>query len=246
MKIIHVSDLHLRHHLPGTSDIASRLSRDMPTLLADLVDQAAREGADLFVLSGDLVDYPFDGFEDPTTQAQGEADLRLIQAILAQLPMPLVLVRGNHDHPALMDRVCGHLPQTLDVAGHRVLCFNDDEGEDHQPRRLGTSLRRFEDALDDADSPPQIHVQHYVVWPERNEGYPHTYRDAAQMRDQIIESGRVRLVLSGHYHIGVPLFALDGVYFTTVRGFCEAPHPYAVYHVDGQRIRVEERVMRDA
>ncbi|MEZ4830999.1 MAG: metallophosphoesterase [Caldilineaceae bacterium] len=243
MKIVHVSDLHLRHHLPGTAEIAERRSRDMPALFADLVTRVVAEGADLFVLSGDLLDYPFTGFEDPTTQAQGETDLRLIEEILARLTMPMVLVRGNHDHPALVTRVFGRLPTTLDVAGHRVICFNDDEGDDHQPRRLGASLRRFEEALDDADSPPQIHVQHYVVWPERNEEYPHTYRDAASMRDQIIESGHVRLVLSGHYHIGVPLFEIDGVYFSTVRGFCEPPHPYAVYFVEGKQIVGEERVL---
>ncbi len=236
MKIAHVSDLHLRHHLPGTSEIANRLSRQMPELFAKAVAQIIEEGVDLFVLSGDLLDYPFDAFEDPTTMAQGEADLRLIGQILARLPMPVVLVRGNHDHPALMQRVFGHLPTTIEVAGHRVICFNDDEGEDHQPRRLGDSRRRFEEALADAASPPQIHVQHYVVWPERNDDYPHTYRGAEALRDQIVQSGRVRLVLSGHYHIGVPLFAVEGATFSTVRGFCEAPHPYAIYQIEGNTI----------
>ena len=243
MKIVHVSDLHLRHHLPGTAEIAERLSRDMPALLSAVVEQVAEEGADLFVLSGDLLDFPFEGFGDAELEAQGEADLRLIEQILTRLTMPVVLVRGNHDHPALVDRVFGHLSQPVEVAGYRVLCFNDDEGDDHQPVRLGASLRRFEDALNDVGSLPQIHVQHYVVWPERNDEYPHTYRYAAQMRDQLIESGHVRLVLSGHFHRGVPLFAIDGVYFSTVRGFCEAPHPYAVYEINQAKISWEERTV---
>ena len=39
------------------------------------------------------------------------------------------------------------------------------------------------------------------------------------MREAIIASGNVRLVLSGHYHIGVPLFLDKGVWFATARGF---------------------------
>jgi 3',5'-cyclic-AMP phosphodiesterase len=240
MKIAHISDLHLRHHLPGTAEIESRRSREMPERFAAAIEEIVGEAVDLLVISGDLLDYPLDAMDDPAALAQGEADLRLIAQILEQVECPIALVHGNHDHPELVQRLFGHLPADQEVAGYRVLCFFDDEGADHVPQRQGADQQRFLAALADEGSLPQIHVQHYVVWPELNDDYPHTYGRGAELRDQIVESGRVRLVLSGHYHKGVPLFQEGETYFTTIRAFAEAPHPYAIYRIEG------ESVMRNA
>ncbi len=46
------------------------------------------------------------------------------------------------------------------------------------------------------------------------------------------KSGRVRLVLSGHYHGGYNLFEEEGVAFSTATAFCEFPHAYRTYDVD--------------
>jgi hypothetical protein len=56
------------------------------------------------------------------------------------------------------------------------------------------------------------------------------------MRDAIIGAGHVRLVLSGHYHAGVPLFYEQGVWFATARAFTEAPHPYAIYDLEEEMV----------
>jgi hypothetical protein len=75
------------------------------------------------------------------------------------------------------------------------------------------------------------------VWPELNSGYPYTYGEGAWLREQILESGRVRLVLSGHYHRGVSPFRENSTYFATVPGFAEHPHPYWIYEIDGHQVR---------
>lgn len=232
MRIAHVSDLHLRLHLPGSAEIETRLSRRMPAYFEAALTQIRRYDPDLFVLSGDLLDYPFDGFGDAETEAQGLADLNLIAGLLKTMPVPIVVIHGNHDHPHLLAQVFADTPNDYSGNGFRVLAFADDEGADHVPVRVGASQAHFLDALAAADSLPQVHVQHYVVWPERNVGYPHTYGQGAHMRDQIIASGNVRLVLSGHYHPGIPLFADKGVYFSTVPGFAEAPHRFCIYDLD--------------
>jgi 3',5'-cyclic AMP phosphodiesterase CpdA len=231
MRVAHISDLHLRHHLPGTASISARLSRAMPERFAAALNQIRSVNPDLLVVSGDLIDYPLDALNDPVTQELGRKDLELIAALLAELPFPIALVHGNHDHPALIDQVFGHIPNDQIVKGYRILTFRDDEGINHVPVRVGKEQARFLSALDNTNSLPQIHIQHYIVWPERNEEYPHTYGAGAQMRDAIIASGKVRLVLSGHYHTGVPLFQDKGVWFATVRGFTEAPHPFNVYEI---------------
>jgi Icc protein len=242
-RIVHISDLHLRHHLPGAASIPTRLSREMPELFAQAIERIAALSPDLLVLTGDLLDYPLDALADVETQSQARLDLALIADLLDELTCPLAVVYGNHDHPALFHEFFGHLPADRIAAGHRVVSFLDDEGEGNVPLRTGSERRRFTDVLADEASPPQIHVQHYVVWPERNEGYPHTYGDGAEMRDAIIAGGVVRLVLSGHYHRGVaPLFD-KGVTFVTVPAFCEFPHPFWVYDLSAGGVHHSEHVL---
>jgi 3',5'-cyclic AMP phosphodiesterase CpdA len=232
MRIAHISDLHLRHHLPGTASLATRLSRAMPQRFAAALEQIRAHAPHLLVISGDLIDYPMHALDDPISQKQGRQDLELVAGLLEEFPSPMALVHGNHDHPALFSQVFGHVPTDQIVNGFRILTFGDDEGANHVPVRASQEQARFLSALEDQDSLPQIHLQHYVVWPERNDDYPHTYGEGAHMRDAIIASGNVRLVLSGHYHIGVPLLFDNGVYFATARGFAEAPHPFNVYDIE--------------
>jgi 3',5'-cyclic AMP phosphodiesterase CpdA len=236
MRIAHISDLHLRHHLPGTASIATRLSRAMPDHFAQALTQIRALAPDLLVVTGDLIDYPLDALDDPLVQEQGRQDLELIAGLLNDLPMPIAMVHGNHDHPALIHQVFGHLPNDQVVNGYRALTFSDDEGPNHVPIRAGQEEVRFLAALHDERSLPQIHIQHYIVWPERNEEYPHTYGVGVKMRDAIIGAGHVRLVLSGHYHLGVPLFYDKGVWFATARAFTEAPHPYTIYDLEEEMV----------
>lgn len=241
MRVAHISDLHLRHHLPGTASLATRLSRAMPERFAAALTHIRAQAPDLLVISGDLLDYPMDELDDPITQEQGRKDLQLIAGLLADPPFPIAIVHGNHDHPALVNETFGHLPDDQIVTNqegnsYRVVTFRDDEGANHIPVRVGQELARFRAVLNDTASLPQIHIQHYIVWPERNEEYPHTYGAGADMRDAMIASGNVRLVLSGHYHIGVPLFPDKGVWFATVRGFTEYPHPFNIYDINNKNI----------
>jgi 3',5'-cyclic-AMP phosphodiesterase len=236
MRIAQISDLHLRQHLPGTASIATRLSRAMPSYFAQALAQIEALVPDLLVISGDLIDFPMDALDDPVAQEQGLRDLELIAKLLNNLSIPIALVQGNHDHPVLTHQVFGHLPNDQIVKGYRVLTFNDHEGPNHIPVRVSQEQARFQAALGDSASLPQIHIQHYVVWPERNEDYPHTYGAGAEMREAMIRAGHVRLVLSGHYHAGVSLFHDQGVWFATARGFTEAPHPFFLYDLDEDRV----------
>ena len=143
MRIAQISDLHLRHHLPGTASLAVRLSRLMPERFAQALERIRALSPDILVISGDLLDYPMDALDDPVTQQQGRQDLELIAELLDTLPLPVALVHGNHDHPALIDQVFGHLPNDQIVNGYRVLTFRDDEGENHVPVRTGQEQARF-------------------------------------------------------------------------------------------------------
>jgi hypothetical protein len=114
----------------------------------------------------------------------------------------------------------------------RVLSFEDQEQADHVPERMGAERRRFVEALRDGDDTPQIHVQHYVVSPRLDVGYPHTYADGEAMRDLIVGASKAKLVLSGHYHPGVAPFQVSGTWFSIAPALCVAPFPVLVYDLD--------------
>ncbi|TVR53758.1 MAG: hypothetical protein EA426_17620, partial [Spirochaetaceae bacterium] len=151
MTIAHITDLHLRRHLPGTASIAARRSREIPDLLVDAVARIRAVSPDLVALTGDLLDYPLDALDDDATRENGERDLRLIAELLEPITCPVAIVHGNHDHPELVRAVFAPLPTDLTVAGHRVLCFFDDEGENHVPHRTDTEKQRFDNGLADDD-----------------------------------------------------------------------------------------------
>ena len=247
MRIAHISDFHLRHHLPGTSSISRRLCRRMPDLIAQAVDQIRSESPDLVAVTGDLVDFPFYGWQDPDVLALGEKDLRLVHELFEPLRCPVAFLFGNHDHPGAFQHVFGEVETDFETAGHRVLSFLDEEVDSHFPRRLGAQRERFLAALSDDDPTPQIHLQHYLIAPERNEGYPHTYLEADSLREALTADPRARLALCGHYHRGEDLFADNGTHFGVAPAFSEPPHPYRIYEIaDGAITQTEHKLRSGA
>lgn len=213
----------------------------MPQLLERAMLRIRGEAPDLLVVSGDLLDFPFEAIDSPAMLELAEQDLRLMADILVESGSPYVIVQGNHDVPRLVRRVFGRIPVDQVIAGYRVLCFNDHQAGDLYPERLGRERERFLAALSDPISPPQIHVQHYLIWPRRNASYPYTYREAGFLLDAIAKSGLVRLVLSGHYHAGVPLTRIGDTFFATVPAFAEAPHPYWIYDLQDRQVSFQPR-----
>lgn len=236
MRIGHISDFHLRDALPGTSAVASRRSREMPEKIARALDRFQAEGVDCVAVTGDLVDHPFEGMHCPENLARGEADLRLVHSLLDVLPCPVFVLYGNHDHPLLFRRLFSIQSEGVDVGDFRVFCFYDEEGSDHVPVRVGAELERFDRALLERGH-RQIHLQHYLVHPEHNGGYPHTYGTADWLKQSMRRSGNIHLLLSGHYHPGVMPQTEGGIHYAVAPAFCEAPHRFALYDCDEEGVQ---------
>jgi predicted MPP superfamily phosphohydrolase len=244
MRIAHLTDLHLRHYLPGTSASRGRMSRLMPAVLARAVACLKDLRPDLGVVSGDLVDVPGDHAADPRFRTLVWHDLRLVRDILSRSAMPWIVIDGNHDLPEQVDRVF-ETPAEFRIKGYRVLTFRDGEGAQHVPHREGLQEERFAQALTGAEDTLQIHVQHYVIQPRRDEGYPHTYLHGEAMAERIVASGRVRLVLSGHYHRGIAPFRVADTWFAVAPALCVAPFPMMIYDLDGRNLTWQRITLED-
>lgn len=215
----------------------------MPERMGQALDQLRQGPPDLIVVTGDLLDYPSNALNDPEMHALGEQDLLILRGMLEDMGLPYALVYGNHDHAESVRRVFCRQSCDMTCAGYRVICFNDDDDSEHVPHRNGEEKERFLAALGDASSPPQIHVQHYLTWPISDQGYPYSYPDADAMQEAIVGSGLVRLVLSGHYHEGIPPFQQGQTWFAAAPALAEAPHLYWLYTFDEREFSWEERAV---
>ena len=246
LRIAHITDLHARGQLPGTSDVASRLSRQMFDLAAVALAEFARRRVDIVVLTGDLLDVPAElltSEADENAERQAEADYRRLRGLLDRADVPYFVLPGNHDLESAFWRVFSRTSDEMQVGGFRLLRFCDHEDERHVPHRLGQERARWEAALGSPDDRPQVHLQHYIITPELNEHYPHTYAKGETIRRANVDSGRVVLCLSGHYHSGTDLFVHGGCHFSAGPAFCEWPHAVRVYDIQNERVTMTSVVV---
>lgn len=239
-RILHLTDLHLRHHQPGSADPPIRRSREMPEMLGRLMARVPELDVDVIVITGDLLDVPDeviagespDGRDLPIWLAEVEQDFRLMRESLAATGVDYVVCPGNHDHEGLFSRVFPEATAFVDAAGLRFVCFWDELGPDRQPRRTAARRDLFEQALNAPEhNVSQIHIQHYTVYPPiTSNGARYDYLGAAALKESLESSGRVRAVLSGHYHPGV-LAEEGGVFYSGPPAFCEAPYPFRIYNM---------------
>jgi len=241
MQLAHITDLHLRYHLPGDEQRAAWSDAQVRALRAGLAALAG-ENIELLAVTGDLVDVPHHASRAASDKI--EADYRLIQELIEATHLPVVAVPGNHDAEAAMWQVVGKGPDVFDKGGFRFVRFCDHEHEGHVPHRLGQQRERFEHVLSDVTSPPQVHLQHFVIAPPITESdYPYNYGDADELARAIVESCRVRLCLSGHYHPGIEPLTHAGSSFITAPAASKPPHPWLLYDLNEHYPGCERRTL---
>ncbi|WP_219517631.1 HAD-IIIA family hydrolase [Nonomuraea ceibae] len=238
MRIAHITDIHLRSHIPGHSRLPIRRSRTAPGLLAAALDDARRRGADLIVITGDLVDVPEylfaperDTARDRLVWQRVRADYRLVRKMLDDCGIEWIAVPGNHDSYRVHAEELGSGPFVRDVAGLRFVSFWDRESTGNVPRRTLTERERFDSSLLDPGTRPQVHLQHFVITPRLDEGYPHTYAEGEELQRRTSDSGRVVLSLSGHYHPGAEPTTIGPTTFSVTPALVEHPHPYRIFDI---------------
>ena len=246
--------MHLRSHLPGTAKDPLRLSREMPGLLERFAGCVEACSPDVLVMSGDVLDVPGEVIagNSPDDRDHAEwfsevlADLRLVKDWFENSGIPYVVVPGNNDDEKAFAEVFGNSPGPIDIAGLRFFCFWDELSEEGQPLRTGARKALFDAAISAPENDcPQVHVQHYMIAPPtfaKNKHYQ--YRTADELKQAAESSGRVRAVLSGHYHPGT--LEQGPILHSGAPAFCETPFHYRLYDFapDGS-VSVTDRTVED-
>lgn len=195
---------------------------------------------DVLVMTGDILDMPDEviagGTPDDRSHdqwmADAKADFRQVRDWFTSTAVPFLVIPGNHDHAGAFAQIFGGPPEPRDIAGLRFFCFWDELANDRQPQRTGARKELFENALTGpAHDCPQVHLQHYMIDPPTfAKGWRYEYKGARKLKREIERSGRVRAVLSGHYHPG-SLVHKDGIVHSLPPAFCEAPHGFRIYDI---------------
>lgn len=240
MRIAHLTDTHIRRSIPGTSARPERRSREAADLLVTALSDARQRGAEVVVITGDLVDVPSylserhrDRHADRELWAAVREDYRWFRRTLDDSGLPWIVLPGVHDDEATMVDEFGVHPRVVEHGGVQFFSFWDHEVDGHHPQRTLAERRRFLAALADPDPAPQVHLQYFVVAPAIEEsGHPLTYLEGEELTRRIVESGRPILSLSGHHHPGTEPERHGDALLAVTPALIAAAHPYRLYDID--------------
>lgn len=253
LKILQITDFHLRQALAGHNGHVHRLSRHVPKLLEAMNGRIAEEAPDLVAVTGDLLDVPhalLDGdraYDLKTIVQQSLADYAMVRRWLEGLGRPWMALPGNHDYGPAFDVVFGTSPEVMQIGHFAVHAFRDWEQAGNQALRIGASRARFEQLLENAtEASREVHLQHFVVRPHVDYNYPLLYGDSDDIAARAAQAPGRRLLLSGHWHGGTPMVTIGQMQSAVCPAFCEPPHPYRVFELtaDGTVAMREEALGR--
>ena len=256
LRLLHLTDLHMRHALEGTADRSERLSRDIPALLDELKDRVDEWRPDVIVMTGDLLDVPDEALDgrwekdDPDTLARtvsaAETDYRWMHDWLRDTGLPFTVIPGNHDHRGAFAAVFGTTSPDTTHHGVRFIGFDDKLDDRRTPYRPEDEQARFADALaTESDARPQIHLQHYILRPRVHRRTAYSYERTPDLVGGIEQSPHVKAVLSGHFHPGAYARSQDGTVYSTSPAFCETPFPFRLMQLEANcALQVEDRALR--
>lgn len=234
-KIGYFTDLHFRQNVPGTSACPERASRKMANILNQCIKRL-KKNVDLIICTGDLVDDP--------DHPEVKKDLWILGDLLESIHIPTIIIPGNHDiAPDIFYHIFRKPNKVMQIEGCEFITFFDDickEGKEASVR-TDLSLKTMQDILN--KNPSKIKhtflIQHYLIYPEYNKGYPYSYQNASVIRGIMEKSPRKIFSISGHYHHGFSTIQHNGVNYFCGSAMCENPFPYYILDTNADKITIQ-------
>ena len=229
MRLAVLADIH---YATLASPVGSRRCDVSDILLLRAVHRLNRYlRPDLVVLLGDLIN---DG-----NGPKAELELGRLRRCVELLDAPVLVLPGNHDAaPARFYRTMPRPAPAVDHAGIRVLSFLDAERPGYNAHRSEQDLARLRCEAN-RDSGPLVCLQHVPLFPPGFHDCPYNYTNGEEIIRASHAAG-VSLVISGHYHRGIPLIEHDGIRYLAAPALCEAPFRFLTVDIEGDSVEVEE------
>jgi len=255
LKIGQITDIHFRYYTPGSSHKHKNRSREMPVILKKALQTLKEEKIDLLVITGDIIDTPgivlrhnsyYMDLSEPFKK-KIRKDYLYIRTLLEESGIPWIVIPGNKDDPEIFKEIWGDQPLVRDFHGYRFISFHDQQWEGGQPRRFDRERRLMETMLNDPDSPPQVHLQHFISTPSQQIKMKHAYKESKNIRKMCSRSGKVILSLSGHYHPGIKGYKEKNTTWISAPAFCAHPFPVLIHTLaegsydSTKRLEIEKR-----
>lgn len=194
---------------------------------------------DLCICMGDLTDHA-----EGDTKADAKNNLKRIMSLITSYEIPFYLVVGNHDYlilngDDLKEENIDTPPYKIETEKYNFIALDGN---------YRSNMERFDKAgvvWDDSNLPPFqldylkkalassekpcIVLVHENLDPTVH--YQHIIKNADEARKIIKESGKVKMVIQGHFHEG-SYQIIDGIPYLTIKGMCQGEeNPYVVLEI---------------
>ncbi|WP_447554211.1 metallophosphoesterase [Vreelandella sp. EE22] len=211
MLIAHLSDFHLFTQRSETGEARGDILQILDVLVADIL--ALNPPPDIVVISGDLAD------------GGTQEDYRVLDRLLAPLPMPVLAVPGNHDRRDAMREglgarlagLCtgGFLNARVEFPGVTLLGLDSVVPGRPQGALCAERLAWLEAAIQDAQAQTVIVMHHPPVVTGNPYWDPYSLIEGKERFTELLADSPKRL-LCGHIH--QPFHAQWGPHYVGVAG----------------------------
>ena len=196
--------------------------------IREAMETFVREGADFVLCLGDIIDK----CDDPQVNIEKTKE---IADLIHSYPLPFCSLMGNHDAhvftPEEFDELVNGIkrPVSISMQGKTLILLNANYNDDETAYIPGEvdwkntyipqeQLRRLQQQLEDPATAEAYVFLHQNLDPDVQKD--HIVRNAAQVREIIRASGKVKAVFQGHYHKGHDT-VIDGIPYHTLPAMCE-------------------------
>lgn len=216
--------------------------------IREAMEAFSAEKVGVCICLGDLTDHTADDTNENTRAYFYEA-LNLIRSY----GIPFFLVPGNHDYIAMTaeDLRGAEIkipPYSISFGGYRFIFLDanyrsdgrrfDVAGVEWTDSNLTSEQILFlKDALSETDEPCIICIHENLdPFVESH----HIVKNSEKIRQIIRESGKVKLVMQGHYHLGAER-TIDGIPYITLPAMCEGTdNSYQILVLDHDLIWIKK------
>ncbi|MCM8818313.1 MAG: metallophosphoesterase [Candidatus Omnitrophica bacterium] len=221
MKALLIGDIHYRSD--GISLIPERKTKYGIEFLRR-IKRRINQNIDVIIICGDILD---DG-ENPESEKQYNE----IKKVHDDFPVKKVLFTfGNHDkNIEKFYKIFGKESKTFIFENFIFYVFWDNYLENDVCIREEKEIENFKEFVLKNKGKKVVVIQHNPIYPKIESSYPYNISQPEKIHN-LYKENNVFLSISGHYHKGIELKKIDGIYYLTLPAICEEPFKYFIIEI---------------